>query len=298
MMDELMPTQFVTIATHSERYFPILQESAKRNKINLTVLGWGQTFTGHYMKDDMMLNYLQTLPEDENPLIVFMDGFDSIILASEEEFTSKWEHHQKKTKEFINNAIDVPQLLVSRDFDPEWLAHPLFSYNYSRVFYRCSDIYINAGQFMGRKQTILEFLTLAKRYRDPNISSNQLIWSLAYRDNGTNPPFVIDTQANIFLNLCITNTTKGLEIAVDPKNKRVNLGITGGTQPCIISGPGSSNLDDIARQLGYTVDNPQTSTIRWKSYIKKIPYYISIFYPEIIIITGVTMLASTYLFNR
>ena len=297
-MDDNMPTQFVTIATHSERYFPILKESANRNGINLTVLGWGQEYTGHYMKDDIMLKYLESLPADENPLIVFIDGFDSIILSNAEEFDRKWEQHQRDTSKRLNdNTHSIPEVLVSRDFDPEWLARPFFSYNYSRVFSKCSDMYINAGQFMGKKSALIEFLQLAKHYRDPKISSNQLVWALTYRDNRKDPIFLIDSQSDIFLNYCLTNTLEGLDITVDSSTRRVHLGITG-TQPCVISGPGSSDLDDIAKKLGYTVENPQTNAIRWYSYLRKIPYYINLFYPELVIITGATMVVSAYIFNR
>lgn len=54
--------------------------------------------------------------------------------------------------------------------------------------------------------------------------------------------------------------------------------------PCVISGPGNTNLDHLASELGYQIINPQTNYTKWQSYLQKIPYYINIFYPEISII--------------
>lgn len=176
-----MEVKFVTIATHNERYFDVLQQSAKRNGISLDILGWGKEYVGHHIKDDWMIEYLQTLPDDDNLLIVFIDGFDSILLSYPDEFIQKW---NKIKKQFYSNKNSAPlEVIVSRDYDPSWLNNPIFAYTYVRTFIKCQNMYINAGQFMGTKKGLLRLMETAKKYRSPKISSNQLIWALAYQDN-------------------------------------------------------------------------------------------------------------------
>ena len=51
--------RLVNVATHSESYFPWLQESCKRYNTNLEILGWGEKWQGYSWKFTLMLNYLK-----------------------------------------------------------------------------------------------------------------------------------------------------------------------------------------------------------------------------------------------
>lgn len=70
--------KLVTVATHSERYFPYLELSAKRNGHDLVVLGWGEKWQGFAWKFMLMLEYLKTLKPDE--IVCFVDAYDVVIL--------------------------------------------------------------------------------------------------------------------------------------------------------------------------------------------------------------------------
>ena len=52
---------FVSYATHSERLYDTLVESAKRNNINLNVLGYNTKWEGWKKRAETILNFLNTL---------------------------------------------------------------------------------------------------------------------------------------------------------------------------------------------------------------------------------------------
>jgi hypothetical protein len=55
----------VTVATHSERYFPYLKLSAEKYGHHLVILGWGQKWQGLTWKFQPMKEYLKSIPKDE-----------------------------------------------------------------------------------------------------------------------------------------------------------------------------------------------------------------------------------------
>lgn len=303
MADHLQLTpsiRFVTIATHSERYFPVLKDSATRNSINLEVLGYGQKYTGHNFKDDLMLKYLtENLPEKRagtdqpyDPYIVFVDGFDSILAGTPAEFESLLESIIKRQTQ---QHYYRHQVLVSKDFDPNWRSAPFLSYNYWRVFPRAGNHYINAGMFAGRRNQLINFLVEVSQYRNPNINSNQITW-VDYYNLKSNPQtairaFMIDQEAELFCNLCHTNTVEQLGLKVNSqqglvlnqKNQKI-------TYPKAISGPGCAQLDQIVEQMGYNAPRNQTTFVkRVTGRIAKLPYYYWLMLPEITLITLATM---------
>ena len=79
----------VTVATHSEGYLPVLEQQVKEKKMELKKLGWGKKYTGHSMKDMEMMNFLENEANPED-LIIFVDGFDSMLLSDEQEIVQKY----------------------------------------------------------------------------------------------------------------------------------------------------------------------------------------------------------------
>jgi len=63
----------VTVATHPDGYFPVLQEACKRHRLKLKVLGFGQKWLGFAWRFQLMQEFLQSIPEDE--IVVFVDGY-------------------------------------------------------------------------------------------------------------------------------------------------------------------------------------------------------------------------------
>ena len=58
-------------ATHEEGYFRALQESCKRHRMPLTVLGWGQPWRGFNWRFRLMQEALATRPPDLVVMLLF-----------------------------------------------------------------------------------------------------------------------------------------------------------------------------------------------------------------------------------
>ena len=69
-----MSYEIVTVATHKEFKF----EELINNKFEkITVLGMGQKWTGYKMKSQLVYDYIKNM--DDNKIIIFLDGFDSVV---------------------------------------------------------------------------------------------------------------------------------------------------------------------------------------------------------------------------
>ena len=71
--------KIISVATHSENYFPTLVNSLRHASANYEILGFGQEWTGFTMKFDLMIEWLKKQKEDE--VVMFMDGFDTFFLV-------------------------------------------------------------------------------------------------------------------------------------------------------------------------------------------------------------------------
>ena len=92
-----MKTHIITIATNSELYFPYLVDSCKKNGIPLTVLGYGEKWTGFTFRFDKMIQYLKKL--DPNDIVCFIDGYDVICVRNLHEMTDVFLQLKKKNNE-------------------------------------------------------------------------------------------------------------------------------------------------------------------------------------------------------
>ena len=90
-----MKTHIITVATSSELYFPYLVDSCKKNGIPLTVLGYGEKWTGFCFKFDKMIQYLKKL--DPNDVVCFIDGYDVICVRNLREMTDVFLQLKKRT---------------------------------------------------------------------------------------------------------------------------------------------------------------------------------------------------------
>ncbi|HTI07209.1 MAG TPA: hypothetical protein VL832_01600 [Puia sp.] len=136
--------------------------------------GW----TNNRTKDILLRNYLTGLDGEE--VVLFSDGYDTMMLAGEEEILEKFE--QEKT-----------DLLVSAEANcfPDKSLQDL--YPPSDTIYR----YLNCGGFIGRVKAIRDFL--CKEVADPGTRhdwSNQYIWTLKYLQDTRQ--LKLDTRCEIF----------------------------------------------------------------------------------------------------
>ena len=72
--------KIITVATHSESYFPIFEESCKKNNLELIVLGFGQKWQGFSWRFKLISDYIENLPLNE--VIIISDAYDVIVLQN------------------------------------------------------------------------------------------------------------------------------------------------------------------------------------------------------------------------
>ena len=67
-----------------------LMHSAQVNGLNLRVLGLGSVWEGNAKKIGLLKNELENYWEDESKVVLFVDGFDTLINAVENEILSRF----------------------------------------------------------------------------------------------------------------------------------------------------------------------------------------------------------------
>ena len=240
---------FITYATHSERLYDVLIESAKRNNIKLNVIGMGDKWIGWKNRAQKILDHLKTL--DKNMIICHIDGFDSIILANEQEIYNK----------FITNFKNYKIVFSSDETNNIFMR-----YFKLKKFTLCRTHFISAGLYIGYNYYIQELLQYFI-YSDE--TDDQRYFSLLCEDNNIG----IDTNNVIFYNY------QFFETIGEYNNNRIYIN---NNTPSIISAPGDVNITKILKNFGYnyTKENEQTFEYFGRNFMGTVKF----FYVEIIII--------------
>lgn len=230
-----------TVATHSERYLPVLDKMLEDKGIKLEKLGFGKKYIGHFVKDLEMIEFLKDKKEDD--IIIFVDGFDSLILGDKEEIIEKFEKSGKKL------------LLSVENVRTSFLTH---SYNFQKVLGK----FVNTGLYMGYAGYMRDFLNTMYSH-DYNKKSNQKTWSKFINSKEHSfdlSQFGIDIDSELFLNNSFTCGNK-----FKLKNHRIELNT--GVKPVFIQGNGCVDMNYIINDLGYQKSNIHTNTFtkdKWK----------------------------------
>ena len=220
-----------TVATHSERYLPVLEKMTQDKGSKLNKLAFGKKYQGHFMKDLEMIEFLKD--KKENDIVVFVDGFDSLMLSSTEELIEKFKDTGKKMLVSVEN--------VSSSF-----------FNHSYQFQKVQNKFINTGLYIGYCGFVLNFLETmySKNY---NKKSNQTTWSYFLNSDDnifSNDDFGVDNESELFLNHSFTCSNK---FKFNKQRKRLDLST--GKSPCFIQGNGVANMNDLIDNLGYKKSN-------------------------------------------
>ena len=190
----------ITVATHSERYLPVLEKQAEDKGINLVKLGMGKEYVGHYMKDLETMYFLRKINKDD--IVIFVDGFDTLMLAEKDEIIKKFE---KLDADLVLSVENVGFL----------------SFIHSTVFERVKGKYINTGLFMGRAGFMLEFLEAIYKDDTYNRRSNQKTWCsylFKLEREGKLDRIKMDSNSDIFLNHSMTTSN-----VLTLKDKRIEI---------------------------------------------------------------------------
>lgn len=234
----------VTVATHPDRYYNSLLDSAKKNNIELTVLGMGQKWQGFKWRLTLMKEFLK----NNNPyeIIVFIDAYDVIFLQD----LNKLKEEFIKAKNLHNFKIFIG---VDSDID-----FPVFQYSYDKIFMVKQNPYkLNAGVYVGYAKDILDVIEEVDRTNVENITDDQVLLVKQYiRKPET---FYFDTKKSVILNLFgniidgdIDLSKHGYKIKV--KNGKPLLVNEQNETPVILHAPGNGNIDEIVEKLGYKLD--------------------------------------------
>jgi hypothetical protein len=219
----------ITVATHSERYLPVLEKQAQKNGVKLVKLGMGKKYIGHYMKDLETIEYLKTINRDD--IVAFVDGFDSLMLAHKDEVMAKF------------NETGGQLLLSVENIG-------IMSFIHATVFERVKGKYINTGLYMGKAGFLLDFLE--EMYKtEYNKQSNQKTWCshlFKLDREGKFDGIKLDNESKVFLNHSFTTSN-------NPALKGSRVMIDNGEKPCFIQGNGCEDMTHIIGATGNSQDN-------------------------------------------
>lgn len=245
--------KLVTVATHSDGYFPWLIQSCKRYNADLTVLGWGQKWQGFSWRFTLMIDFLKSLPPNE--IVCFIDAYDVILLKPLKEIEKRFIkiHNETKCKMVVAQQLHSTQIVKWGD---------------NITFGTCQERNVNAGTYIGYAKDLIQ--TLSDIYNlYPQYSSDDQK-SLAEYCNKFPQNIYIDKTNNIFYTFIdlISATRKKLLKSISKHDS------------CILHAPGTTNITDELKQLNYTFTQEQEKLLNnyhKKTWRDKILYYLYLF---------------------
>jgi hypothetical protein len=262
----------ITVATHAESHFVNLENSCAYFGYPVKVLGWGDKYPGHYIKDVLVLKYISQLPDDD--IVVFVDGFDSVCVRP----LNDLEHS------FKNSGCDLIISVDNVGKEYTFTKNPLWAYLYWRAFSLWKGKCVNSGMYIGYVKTVRAFIqSVQKQAKKINYKSNQREWikTLKWSNETKHMNVSLDQNGQYFFNY------------LDLFNDKPDIKIINGTQvihTCIknqetpfyfLSAPANSNIDFIVEKL------PAMSPIgckKVKCVNRALNNYLPVFKIEIIIL--------------
>ena len=279
--------KLVTVATHSERYYPYLKLSAKAHGHDLITLGWGEKWKGFGWKFQLMRDYLNSLKSDE--LICFIDGYDVIVLQSPDTIESNY-------REITNG--DKSSVVISTEVSADQIV------NYWATFfsYKCKGYLVNTGTYIGYSSVLIEiFNDMCTIFECKSDSDDQILLQKYCIQN--EDKFVIDNDMKIFLVVpLLTDKLTSGKHDIEIKDKTLHYKKS---RPCILHAPAYTDIDDIIVGLGYDGTifqgrNEDKTTYRInfiKHFIKEIYYRYFIFINILLVILFIFILQKFNIIN-
>lgn len=247
--------KLVTVATHSDGYFPYLKKSCERNGITLDVLGWGQKWTGYSFKLQLMQSYLKDLPDDE--IVCFIDSFDVIALRPLEEL-------EKSFRDLTANS----GVRVAVGYDR---AESLVIKGTSTLYFGTAHGYpINSGTYMGYAKDLTCMMN--EIYTHPKEDDQKVMTEYCKK----NPHEVfIDASSLFFLTI---NNPFG-DNFYDPELMKVQDGQLWyrGVKPFFAHGNGNTDMNRLIEKLGYPMsegEKKQITLYNREAKMKKTKWYV------------------------
>lgn len=231
--------KLVTVATHSERYYPYLKLTSEKNGFDLVTLGWGEKWKGFAWRFELMKEYLRSLKTDE--IVCFIDGYDVIVLQNINIL-------EKKFISAING--DKSKIVFAIESESDSSLGNFIAKIWSNFFsYKCNGNLINAGTYIGYSSALLDlFESICETFECKNDSDDQILLQRYCQKNSNN--FIIDKNSDIFLTMPdLINPISSNRNNIIINNNILTYKST--IEPAIFHAPAYSDIDDIIKDLGY-----------------------------------------------
>jgi hypothetical protein len=272
-----MAIHVVTVATESKFYFPYLVESCRIQGVELEVLGYGETWRGYNWRLQIMLDYLQKLPEDD--IVCFVDGYDVICCRNLYELKDEFIRITKET----NAKIVVGHTQTS--FYMNFLTYIDFGL--------CKGTSLNAGTYIGfvkdLKNIIREIYNINP---DDNADDQQLMTKHCKLNNS----YYIDTDAKLFLTLSYPLSDIRKHVNITPSKTcngaaAANKLERNGNYPFFVHSSGNGYLDNIIKDIGYPYETSNIKNELYWDFIDKSIFHVRKFlYQKLVYILVLIML--------
>ena len=247
----------LTVATHSQNLYPYLCESAERFGFALRTLGWGDTYTSHTQKDDLVLRACEEVSDPEE-LVCFVDGFDTLLCATPAELEAAYRSIAGEKKNILLVSVDgAPR-------DMRAMRYPVWAYSYWRTFGSRlpQGCYRNAGMFLGPAGSIVQWLRRVRPYA-AQTRSNQLAWARCLADghgSGPDHEVIADVDSKLFYNYFALFAKDGA-IVGQPSGRVVRRE---GPNPLVVSLPAFRDARPLLTQMhGEGQDVLHRTTHKW-----------------------------------
>lgn len=205
----------VTVATKNTKGLKQLKHSCEEFGLYLKVLGMGMFYPGNGLKLLLIYDYLESIPKDD--IVLFVDAYDVLILATEDEILEKFRQFKRP---FVVSA--------------ETNCWPLFSREHEFPYSPTPFKFINTGSFIGHVSHIKKVLRDMKPLIAEKCDQHQM--AEFFLENKSR--ITLDNNAELFFTLHNLNKDA---LSVDKASKKVKCLLTGST-PILIHGNGNGKF--------------------------------------------------------
>ena len=229
-MDKL---HIITVANKSKYYYPYLVQSVENNNNKLITLGFNEKWYGFNTKFKLMLKKVYDFNDDD--IICFVDGFDVICVRDLNELN----------KEFLNiKSREKCKIIVGYDNVKNVILHLVTSLYFTK---NIDSTVINSGTYIGYVKDIRKFLLFVLSQDDNDLSDDQVLMNL-YNKLHPNEIY-IDINTELFLTI-----GKPLQCIKKYTIIKDNIVYSNNNKPFFIHAAGSGFMNNILKELDYTID--------------------------------------------
>lgn len=250
--------KLICVATESSAYYEILQESAKRHNYNLITLGWGQKWNGLIWKHTLYKQYLDTL-ENEEEVVILSDGYDVICL--------------RDSKYMLEYYLNFHKPIVFGDQTSFSVKIAFDTFNKP---VKCSGSIIGTVKYLKEMESIILNSGKIEQYnRGDQMLINQLSNNSEYSDFFDNFT-TVDLDKKCFMvtqfdTMCNINYQLYKDIGLEYDNNNlflkssiINNDSNDKIYPCILHAAGYVNINKICKELGYDTTKIKPGNTKFK----------------------------------